>query len=477
MQQEFRLPANLNINNLNVTLTGVRGLSRATRGVVLLYNYLLSHDLKRREEAFADDYVQVSRSLLQAFLGKENYLTTLRLLLDSDYLERLDHDEDGQYYPEGYYAVPDEVTDAPGRCKSFRIPDRLLAGSGYQVLEMAASKTELNKIANVKKARIQCEEPYRNLVRENMEKIVLVDTTESRRVLAQLHAEGSVRVDAERYLSMWNSNLFYDTSVDDFGRRVHGPLTSAPRELRPFMRFRGDLSSSLVEVDFVASQPSLLASITPKLIKKFAPECSSAISLFKAVEDNEDWALYKTTCLDSREGHGIYEFLARAFEHEYKVPMTRDDGKHVYYRACFSNYRTLGHLGLKEAGENLNRHLASGDEKTCKQAVSNLFTLRSYYLFKKAFPQVHRLFHDLKCMDWNIEGQGASHANNCLLAQRIESGLVYTTLVKALVKAGINQVVTVHDALLIRQQDEGKARKLIQKQLDNLRLNLKLKSK
>ena len=478
MLLKCRLPANLNLDALNVTLTGVPGLARTTRGVVLLYNYLLSHDTKPQEAVFADDYTQVGRSVLQSFLDKEEYLETLCQLLDNDYLERLDHDEDGQYYPEGYYAVADASANTPGRCKSFRVPAALLEGADrYQVLEMVLTKTELNKIENVRKHRVQYAEPYRDVIRENMNNIILVDTPASRRVLTKLYAANSVRVHAELYLDMWNHNLFHDTTVDSFGRRVHGPLTSAPRELRPFMRFRSDDQAPLVELDFVASQPSLLASITPKFIRKYAPECAAAIPFFQAIEGHENWELYKATCLDDREGHSIYNFLARAFEQRFKVAMTRDDGKNIYYRACFSRYHALDRLSIEDAETALDWHLANSEEKARNKAASNLFTLRSYDVFKAEFPRVHRLFRDLKGIKWNIEGQGAPHANNCLLAQRIESGLMYTTLVKALLEAGITQVVTIHDALFIRQQDEAKARKLIQKELDRLKLNLKLKSK
>lgn len=478
MLQKFRLPGSLNIDDLNITLTGVPGLARATRGVVLLYNYLLSHDTKRIEEDFAADYIQVSRRLLQSLLGKDDYQETICRLLDNNYLERLDYDEDGQYYPDGYYKVADEATATAGRCKSFRVPAHLVAVDGsYQLLEMVLTKTELNKIGNIKRARIHFQDPYRDFIRENMGNIVLVDTLESRRVIDQLYAERSVRVDAERFLDMWNNNLFHDTSVDSFGRRVHGPLTSAPRELRPFMRFRSDLQCPLVEVDFVASQPSLLASITPKLIKKFAPECALAIPYFRAIEGDENWEFYKTTCLNNREGHGIYELLAQAFEREYNVPLTRNDGKAIYYRASFSNYRALNYLNTKAVENELDWQMVNGDAKARHKAASNLFTLRSYHVFKTVFPRVHRLFNDLKRLAWTIDGQGELHSNNCLLAQRIESGLVYNTLAKSLQEAGITKIVTVHDAFFIRDQDEPKARRIIQKELKRLHLGLRIKTK
>lgn len=463
---------------MNVTLTGVPGFSRATRRAALLYNYLLSHQTRQCTDEFAHDYVQVNFATLQAFLGKDDYLETLNRLIDSQYLERLDHDQDGQYYPGGYFRVADEELGEAGRCKSFRVPAHLLSAiHPYQVLEVALTKTELNMLANIGRKRIAFEEPHREFVRENMANIALVDSAESRRVLTWLYNAGSVKVDCEPFLDMWNNNLFHDSSVDSFGRRVHAPLTSAPRELRPFMRFRNDMGSPLVEVDFVASQPSLLASITPKLIRRYAPECALAIPYFRAIEGHKNWELYKSTCLDARAGHGIYEHLAHAFEKKFAVPLSRDEGKTVYYRACFSNYRGISHLNMGDAEAEVGRYLAAGDEKNHQRASSQLFTQRSYHVFKEEFPRVHQLFRDLKSLNWGISGQGAPHANNCLLAQRIESGLVYTTLIKALVDAGITQVVTIHDAVLIRKQDEERTRRVIQRELNRLKLNLRIKCK
>ncbi|MBX0291702.1 hypothetical protein K3G63_14725 [Hymenobacter sp. HSC-4F20] len=461
---------------MNVALTGTPSFSRTTRGVVLLYNYLLSKDVKPREEEFASDYIQVNYTTLQAFLGKENYVDVLRQLVDNNYLERLEYDEYGQYYPGGYFQVADEKEGIIGRCKSFRVPAHLLDDS-YQILEMELTKTEGTKIQNAKKPRVRYEEPYREFIRENMDDIVLVDTIESRQILSRLYTEGRIRVNAEQYLDMWNNNIFQEASVDDFGYRVHGPITSAPRELRPFMRFKSDTASPLVEVDFVASQPSLLASITPALIRRFAPECAVAIPLFKVMKSNDDWERYKVKCLDVRVGHGIYDFLAQSYEREYNVPMIRDDGKSIYYRACFSNYSGLSHLSLSSSEAEHAWHMVNGNEQTLKRAASNLFTLRSYHLFKKAFPGVHQLFRNLKRLEWNVEGQGKPHANNCLLAQRIESVLIYTILVRALAERGIRKVVTIHDAIFIRHEEADNARKIIEQQLRKLRLDLKLKVK
>jgi len=86
-------------------------------------------------------------------------------------------------------------------------------------------------------------------------------------------------------------------------------------------------------------------------------------------------------------------------------------------------------------------------------------------------------------LEWNFspsfnkDGNPKRYANNCLLAQRVESGLVFTVLVEALRLAGIERMVTIHDAILMRAQDEKGTRRIIQCEFERLTLKLRLKTK
>lgn len=69
------------------------------------------------------------------------------------------------------------------------------------------------------------------------------------------------------------------------------------------------------------------------------------------------------------------------------------------------------------------------------------------------------------------------HAANCLLAQRIESGLIFDVLVKTLRDSGIEYVITLHGALFLREVDAVKCRKIVKEELRKIELKLKIKAK
>ena len=258
---------------------------------------------------------------------------------------------------------------------------------------------------------------------------------------------------------------------------MDGPLTRTHKALRPHIRFQSALDIPLVEIDFVASQPSLLACVTPKLITKLAPECQAAAPLFKAIEHDSNWAAYRALCLNTAPGQGIYDKLAYAYEQMWGAAMTRDQGKEIYYRAYFSNYAWFQKRSLPQIEATHIYMVKHGNERARIRSAAKVFTKRCILMFERYFKRVYDLFSDLKHLDWNVEGKTAPHANNCLLAQRIESALIYQYLVKAVREAGVLDVVTIHDALFIKTTDEAKVRKVVQKVLGRLKLNLKIKTK
>ena len=91
---------------------------------------------------------------------------------------------------------------------------------------------------------------------------------------------------------------------------------------------------------------------------------------------------------------------------------------------------------------------------------------------KQEFETVHRLFTKIKALKWSFNAD--SYTNNCLLAQRIESNLVYTHIAKNLFEAGVNRFGTIHDAFLVKRKDEVKARRIIAATLRKLKITLQL---
>ncbi|MBF9239418.1 hypothetical protein I2I05_18645 [Hymenobacter sp. BT683] len=471
------LPANLNINALNVTLTGRPGVSALTKGVCYLYHYILKQSCNSHKEVeFEPSFVQVPCWVLRSLLGN-SYVETIELLLHAGYLERLDVNPDGEHIPGGYHRPP---VCRDRAAKRFRIPS-VLRGEERQYVrkEEKVGKAILNKFKalSAPKGLIPCD-PEREHVRRMMQQIVLLDSLECREVVERLAAEQRISHPAALYFDLFNHSPFRLVVIDIFGGRAHSEVVNSPKPLRPSMRFRDRLDDQLVEIDLVNSQPALFASITPALINRFAPECAAAIPLFKAVKHKEDYQRYQRLCFDG----GFYEYLQtefnRAYEGKLLKPLTRDDAKNIFYVAAFSNYCFLAHQHEATWEKKRDDAIQWGEpDEVLRQAEDTLHAVRSYQLLERLFPSLVELFAQLKQLDWTALGCEKKHAANCLLVQRIESGLIFNVLVKALLAAGIEYVVTLHDALFLREVDAVKARKIVKEELNKLSLKLKLKAK
>ncbi|MBC6605368.1 hypothetical protein H8B13_00910 [Hymenobacter sp. BT188] len=457
-------------------MTGKPGTSKITTGVCYLYSYLIAGGFGVGGNNFGADYRQVHSDVVRSFLGN-SYTKCLDILLERGYLERLAVSEHtGEVKEKGAYTPP--IYGMTGKSKQFRIPAALLGeDKKYKIIQQRLGKADQNKFAAIENRVTAITETYRLYVREQMKTMVLLDSPESRQAVDSLGLEGRVREPAENFLELFNYSPFNEVPIDLFGHRVHSRVVNLPRLLRPYLRFPDD-DSPLVEIDLVNSQPAILASITPALIKRFAPECKAAIPLFKAVQGDENYQRYQQLCFDKT----IYETLQKSFNETYgehlRKPLTRDDAKDVFYAGSFSDYEYLETETLAHLSGELHEVLQfDQDEQAIQKCEERLHGLRCYLIFKKEFPAVHSLFRQLKALDWSAINRGEPHSNNCLLAQRIESNLIYTVLVKSVLEAGISQVVTIHDALLVRRQDEKRARALVEQELRKLNLKLKLKQK
>jgi hypothetical protein len=316
---------------------------------------------------------------------------------------------------------------------------------------------------------------WRQYVIDQMAEVIIIDTPESRAALDQLYAEKRIRLRAEDYVTLFNLSPFYEAIVDGFGLRCHAPVVNAPKSIRVYHRFKSDPLSPTVEIDFVNSQPAILAAITPELIHKFTPECAAAAPLFEAMKRDAKWVDFQTACFSGR----VYEALAAKYNELYALdipyPITREEAKDVFYLAAFCNYQYMERFDLQaETAAYINNAILG---TATEEQAEHVEKLRKYHCFKSRFSSAHKLFSQIKQLDWKGINPGKQYANNCFLAQRCESGLVMTVCVKALVEAGIEKVFTRHDAFVVREQDEPLARIVIQAELDKLNLPLLLKKK
>lgn len=491
-------PSNLNVNDLNIALTGKAGTSRIQQRALYLYCYLIKSGFNTETpNGFGREWTPIHSNLFRSIFG-DSYAEVTNLLIATGYLERyVKVDEDtgeiakimGQPGEHGHYAPPvlsadGKTTIFPGTPKQYRIPAALIGEKNYCIFTQKVGKAEQNMLSAINNRITGLNEANRLFIRDQMRTVVLVDSPECREVLNQLWAQGSVRLTAEEYMTLFNSCPIAEKPIDNFGWRVHSQVVTVSRTLRPFLRFQDYPDSQLVEIDIVNSQPAILASLNSRLIKRFAPECAEAIPFFRAAESEPSYREFQQHCF----GKAIYEELRDCFNRTYGQhlvkPLDRDDAKKIFFVASFGNYEfyeTQDMWALQQAVNDAIQY--DLPEKERDDALDALLSLRSYRVFKTRFPAVWQLFHAIKQLEWDFspsfdkKGRPKRYANNCLLAQRVESGLVFTVLVEALRKAGIERMVTIHDAILVRAQDEKKARRVIQSEFDRLKLKLRLKTK
>lgn len=442
--------------------------------VLLFYTYLNKVFYKAGNKD-TGAWVGVHKDVRRSLLGN-GYVQVIQRLVAHDLLEMRVYNKDGRIFPAGHCRY-----GADGVNKSFRAPLHLLKKDQPWRHESRELTQHLRKkLSTISGKGKSAMEEYRALTAANMSLLVLVDSPASRAAIDGLYAHLNLKPTAEQYLHIFNNYPFSAATVDEFGNRLHHEVVRLPKCLRPFLRFRDHPDQEMVELDLVASQPSFLANITPQLIEQYAPECAAAIPYFQKYSQEPDYQEYQRLC---QEGI-IYEHLQDKFNKRYGSSLaslvTRDDAKDIYYNAAFSNYKFREKMdtndSLTTTEQRLAKHLVNFNLEGARKASATLFKKRSYNLFKFLFPSLHKLFTDLKALTWDFNLK-KKHANNCLLAQRIESGIVYTHLVKALVGAGVERFTTTHDSLNVMKCDEKLARRVVKAALKQARLKMNLKAK
>lgn len=448
--------------------------------VLLFYTYLNKVFYKVGNKD-TGAWVGVHKDVRRSLLGND-YVQVIKRLVAHDLLEMRVYNKDGRIFPAGHCRY-----GADGMNKSFRAPLHLLKKDQpwrHESRELTPHlRKKLSTISGRGKATM---EEYRALTAANMSLLVLIDTPASRAAIDGFYAQLNQKPSAEQYLHIFNNYPFSDATVDEFGNRLHHEVVRLPKCLRPFLRFRDYPDQDMVELDLVASQPSFLANITPKLIQQYAPECADAIPYFQKYSQKPGYQEYQRLC---QEG-AIYEHLRDKFNERYGSslvsPVTRDDAKDIYYNAAFSNYKFREKMdnddSLAKTEQRLAKHLVAFNLDGAAKASATLFKKRSFNLFKELFSPIHQLFADLKELNWDFnpskdKGKTKKYTNNCLLAQRIESGIIFSHLVKSLVNAGIERFTTTHDSLNVMKCDEKLARRVVKAALKQARLKMNLKAK
>lgn len=506
----YFLPPHLSINTLASVLTGVAGSSSLTHKACLLYTLLCQDLIRLRLRREPAGYTQLHRDDLFTLFNNQ-YRQVVDLLLANDLLQVNEVDGlTGQMWQKEAYSKVEGVARAYRIPAHLRAPDKLFAR--VPIMPDKIIMNTLDRLNHVTRDPTQIADFYRHAVRQNVSKLVLLDDTKTRSLVeTRFERLGLPYSDymAEAIIARFNESAVLRAKICEFAGRLHPDKLREPKALRGQMRFEDCLDEPLVEIDLVSSQPWFLSIVTPQLIKRFAPECQDAIPFFKEVEGYADVVAFREKCGNAAPERGIYDHLAILWNKNYGENFTRDQAKAICYRAFFSDYAAKEQttvaqrqkavifyqtrlvsaqrkhgiqvvLGTKEEQAVAVAALKKA-ELRFKKAESKLFTQKCYELFREEFPGMHKLFTNIKRLKWDFpRGQQPGeqvkyYANNALLAQRIESNVVFGVVVRALLEAGVSYCFTIHDAFVVRQRDEARARKIIKKAFASVGLKPNLK--
>ncbi|WBO86401.1 hypothetical protein [Hymenobacter yonginensis] len=507
------MPPNLSIDHLNYSLVGCnKPIAKVTHYVAILYTVLCQDLIRLKLANNPDGYTQIHSLKLESIFGNR-YKLVIDLLINAELLEVNQVSPEGVFKEYGFYSKTAKTA------KSYRIPKRLLSNDKLFVkkhIESVDKKTSkvvytkigaLNRI-NYKNSVI---DEYRQLVIDNMDKLMLVDDAVTREIIKNdCERRGDIYSEAlaSAIIDRFNYSPVLEPTVCLFAGRLHGLITTIIKNLRKRVRFDGEPEEELAELDIVSSQPWFLSIVNAYLIKRFVPECHEAISFFQQVEYEDDVIKFRQLCADEKHNtadrYGIYEYLADAYNKRYNASFTRDQAKRICYRAFFSDYEKKEKLSLAKCERSVVRHqkeltriknkcetlLVNGQqcesnnaveavavaEQKLKRVETRLFTQQCFEMFKTEFPNLYKLFRNIKQLKWDFP-RGADkskkikyYANNALLAQRLEANVVYGVVIKALKANGITQVVTIHDSFMVLRREEQEAKKIILKAFADLGL-------
>jgi hypothetical protein len=283
-------------------------------------------------------------------------------------------------------------------------------------------------------------------------RIMIHDTPESRKAI-QEHIDNvnskntryQLKLDAADMIEIFNYSAIAEGTVDPFGKRAHHKISKVKKTIREFLFFENRPAEKLACIDIVNSQPMFMSVATPQLIQQFTPELTEAKTIVAKYYNQVDVVNFRNICADG----SIYETVMNYFDaHGHTI--TRDTAKKFTYTAFFGNYLPYEMGKLKKEQKKL-----------------------AYQFLKEEYNGMYRMFKAMKKEEW-AEKSEKVYANNCKLAQRLESQIFYTVIVPAVWNAGYRDFSTIHDSIIAPEKDCDAIRKIMQQEFQKLNIRLQL---
>ena len=222
-------------------------------------------------------------------------------------------------------------------------------------------------------------------------------------------------------------------SQDEFGLRLHHPITALPKIYRNRLRFKDHPKEQLAVLDIKNSQPFFSSVCMNKhLVSTYLPAFLPVLPYIEKYSKTGDFLLYSQLCTNGQ----IYEFFMEGMGLNLNNQKERDRIKELLCSSVlFSRLRV------------------SKEKKRFKD------------YFKSCFPSVYSMFQTIKSMDETIlpelkeiirptgvkfkyhKSNFAYKLVSCLM-QRAEAAMMFQVIAPRLIETGI-KFVTVHDSFIV----------------------------
>jgi len=209
-----------------------------------------------------------------------------------------------------------------------------------------------------------------------------------------------------------NGDIYY--SIDNTSHRFHSNLTNMAKDLRPYLRIKGE---PLVNIDVKNSQPYLSTILLTNPGKvSWLTENPAFVLLLQSLKVSLNLDVKKYISLVA--SGTLYEYLMTEFSTE-GLTLTRDETKRQMLRILFARNRT--------PRDEINR--------------------KARQIFKDRFPTVHRIFSKVR---GHTKGDKFhNYKRFAILLQRIEAYLILDVILRRIYKELPGTItVTIHDSIM-----------------------------
>lgn len=443
-QKYHFVPANLRINDLSVVLAGKPGADTITHKVLNFYTLIVK---KLINNIVFDDgkskWVYINKFERRSLLGK-NYIKITEMLTAANYLEE---DPKWKYNKSGI----------GNHTKKYRLPKWMLKGDRmFKQVKISNQKVIQNMIANLNGLRYK-KSGYgvwrKEMIRTSY-RLLLHDTDECRQAVQEhldkvnnSNTRVKLKLSAAEVIEVFNNCALDQANIDPFGKRVHTKITNMPKRIRKFLYFENRPNESLKCVDIVNSQPVFMSVATPAILQQFTPELTEAAPIVSKYQQHPDILSFRQKCANGT----IYETIMAYFSAR-NIQITRDQAKPVAYVGFFGNYLPFELGKLKSEHKKL-----------------------AYQFLKEQYNGMYRMFREMKMGKWSENAsRKKDYANNCMLAQRLESQIFYSVIVPAVWNAGYRDFTTIHDCIIAPEKDYEGIKAVMMAEFQRLNINLKL---